>query len=226
MNDQHPRYDDLDLTPIDDQLDEEATAKQLEEEEREEIELSIKLSSRRDERHLAMYLLYAVDRSDYTLSLDDALEAFEDGFECSIPRQSFPVELVRNAIEQREVFDAQLVPHLKNWRLERLGCCTKLILHLGLAEMMQTDAIPSIVINEAVELAKEFAEKDAYKFINGILDEMIKKDLAEQESLVQEEEANARAAREEAGIPELESVDQPVRKTRKKAVKTEEIESE
>ena len=35
---------------------------------------------------------------------------------------------------------------------------------------------PRIVINEAVELAKEFAEKDSYKFVNGVLDRMISKD--------------------------------------------------
>jgi N utilization substance protein B len=38
-----------------------------------------------------------------------------------------------------------------------------------------TDTSPTIIINEAVELAKCFAEKDAYKFVNGILDEALKK---------------------------------------------------
>jgi N utilization substance protein B len=41
-------------------------------------------------------------------------------------------------------------------------------------ELFHTDMPTSIVINEAVELAKCFSEKDAYKFVNGILDEAVK----------------------------------------------------
>ena len=45
---------------------------------------------------------------------------------------------------------------------------------MALWELQQPKAIASIVINEAVELAKIFAEKDAYKFVNGILDQYCK----------------------------------------------------
>ncbi|NDD54372.1 transcription antitermination factor NusB [bacterium] len=178
MSDKKNVIDDLNIAPVDQELDAEAllqAMQQQQHEEEEDLELKIKMSSRRDERHLAFYLLYAVDRSDYAISLEEALENFEAGFECAIPRQSFPVLLVQGTITDREAFNQQLVPHLKNWSLERLGCCTKLILHMAMWELAQPNAIPSIVINEAVELAKEFAEKDAYKFINGILDEMLKK---------------------------------------------------
>jgi N utilization substance protein B len=41
-------------------------------------------------------------------------------------------------------------------------------------ELKKGDPAASIVINEAIELAKCFAEKDAYKFINGVLDESVK----------------------------------------------------
>jgi N utilization substance protein B len=66
------------------------------------------------------------------------------------------------------------MPFLHNWRFDRIGCCTKLILRFAMWELFYTDTPDSIVINEAVELAKCFSEKDAYKFINGILDEAIK----------------------------------------------------
>jgi N utilization substance protein B len=170
--------DDLNILPIDQELDAEALLQALQQEKEEEeadLEVKIKLSSRRDERHLAFYLLYAIDRSEYEMSLPDAVALFEEGFEFALPADSFPLMVVQGVIDQREQFDEQLVPHLKNWRLERLGCCTKLILHMGMWELAHKNAIASIAINEAVELAKEFAEKDAYKFINGILDEMVKK---------------------------------------------------
>jgi N utilization substance protein B len=176
MNDNKNSFDDLNITPIDQELDQEALAKQQRLEDLEdELALKIKMNSRRDERHLAFYLLYAIDRSDYELVLTKAVSDFEEVFECQIPRTSFAVMIVEGVVDQRELFDQQLIPHLKNWRLERIGCCTKLILHMAMWELAQPNAIPSIVINEAIELAKEFAEKDAYKFINGILDEMTKK---------------------------------------------------
>ena len=40
--------------------------------------------------------------------------------------------------------------------------------------MRHTDTASTVIINEAIELAKAFSEKDAYKFINGILDEAAK----------------------------------------------------
>jgi N utilization substance protein B len=123
---------------------------------------------------MAFFLIYAVDRFDYTVSLDDVLEQFKIGFDVDLPRDSFAVELAKGTIDSHKELDEQIKPYLKNWKLERLGCCTRLILRLSLWELQQPDAIPSIVINEAIELAKMFAEKDAYKFINGILDEICK----------------------------------------------------
>lgn len=136
----------------------------------------IKVESRRDERFIAFHLIYAADRFDYTVDLDEIFSDFVSGFDIMILSDSFAVQLARGAIEQRNEFDERVKPYLKNWKLERLGVCTRLILRMALWELEQTDAIPSVVINEAVEIAKAFAEKDAYKFINGILDELCKKE--------------------------------------------------
>jgi len=158
--------------PIDAELDQEY-AKKLEEVQ-PEAEFAFRLGSRRDERFLAFYLLYALDRSDYTMTLSEAIESFEEGFETKVPKNCFAIMLAHGAIDHRADLDAYLVPFLKNWPLERLGCCTRLILRLAVWELKQEGAIGSIVINEAIELAKSFAEKDAYRFINGILDEVAK----------------------------------------------------
>lgn len=178
MNDKLNPIDDLNILPVDAELDAEMLLQALQQEQQEDeadLDLKIKIGSRRDERHVAFYLLYAIDRADYEIPLYKAAALFEEAYEFTIEPESFPLQLVQGVMDGREAFDEQLIPHLKNWRLERLGCCTKLILHMAMWELARKNAIPSIVINEAVELAKEFAEKDAYKFINGILDEMVKK---------------------------------------------------
>jgi len=135
----------------------------------------IKVFSRRDERQLALFLLYALDRHDYAVPLDEVTAAFEEDFDIKISHQSFPFLVVQGVLEKQEDFSRIITPFLKNWQLERLGCCTRLILNIALWELFQPNPICSIIINEAIELAKIFAEKDAYKFVNGVLDEIIKK---------------------------------------------------
>lgn len=134
----------------------------------------LKAASRRDERFVAFHLIYALDRLDYTIHLNALIQDFKDGFNLDVEPESFAYQLADGVIDHRAELDERVKPFLKNWKLERLGCCTRLILRMALWELSQPDAIISIVINEAVELAKAFAEKDSYKFINGILDEMCK----------------------------------------------------
>jgi N utilization substance protein B len=157
---------------------------QLEQQEQAELEENDELiegaaakdpHNRRDVRALAFHYVYAIDRHDYTVSLEELVSQYEIHFGVSAEEAAFSLDLAKGAIENREALDEQIKPLLENWKLERLGCCTRLILRMALWELQQPEAVPSIVINEAVELAKGFAEKDSYKFVNGILDEARKK---------------------------------------------------
>lgn len=80
-------------------------------------------------------------------------------------------------IEKRDELDEIIKPLLENWRFDRLSVATKLILRYALWEFLYTDTAHTIIINEAVELAQCFAEKDAYRFVNGILDEWRKRNV-------------------------------------------------
>ncbi len=136
---------------------------------------AIKVTSRRDIRALAFHFLYIADSYGYAISVSEMIESFRSGFSVDIPDDSLAITIANSVIGQRKELDKQIEPLLQNWKLERLSCCTLLILRMSLWEIQQPDAIPSVVINEAIELAKCFAEKDSYKFINGILDEACKK---------------------------------------------------
>lgn len=157
--------------------------------------------SRRDLRALAFHLFYAVDRFDYSITVDDVVKDFADGFDLQIPNDSLAIVMAKGAVEMRQELDEQIKPLLKNWKIERLGCCTLLILRLALWELRQREAIPSVVINEAIELAKCYAEKDAYKFINGILDEACKQ-MGFAEQLEVKVEVEKEVVEEQEGAPE------------------------
>ena len=129
----------------------------------------------RDTRALIFHLLYAMESLDYSVSLDSIVDNFNRGFDLAIPLDSKVFAIAQAVIDHREALDQMIHPLLVNWRFERIGVCTKLILRFALWELTEIKTVHSIVINEAIELAKCFAEHDAYKFVNGILDEAVKK---------------------------------------------------
>ncbi len=130
--------------------------------------------SRRDLRALIFHLLYAAEAQEYEDSLESIADSLSRGFKIDIPFDGHAFQTAEQVINQRKALDEHIMPYLQNWRFERIGMCTRLILRYALWELLNTDTPPSIVINEAVELAKCFSEKDAFKFINGILDEIAK----------------------------------------------------
>jgi len=137
-------------------------------------EISYNDLSRRDVRSLIFHLLYSVEGFEYQTTLDAIVDNYNRGFNLAIPLDSEVYKTTYAIIETRDKLDEIIKPLLANWRFERIGDCTKLILRFAVWELEYTDTPPTIVINEAIELAKCFAEKDAYKFINGILDKMVK----------------------------------------------------
>src|SRR5581483_10581708 len=137
-------------------------------------EISYDDLSQRDVRSLIFHLLYAMEGFEYQTTLEAIVENFNRGFNLAIPLDSEVFKVAHSIIEDREKLDTIIKPLLANWRFERIGDCTKLILRFAVWELENTQTPPTIVINEAIELAKCFAEKDSYKFINGILDKLVK----------------------------------------------------
>lgn len=142
---------------------------------RESVETSDRNElSRRNTRSLIFHLLYAMEGFEYSISLAELVDNFNQGFELSIDPAGEVYATTHDIMQKRALIDELFKPHLINWRYERLGLCTKLVLRFAVWEIYYTEVPSSIIINEAVELAKCFSEKDAYKFINGVLDEVIK----------------------------------------------------
>lgn len=130
--------------------------------------------SRRGFRSLVFHLLYALDAHDYEISQAAIIDNFNRGFDLKIDPVGEEAQLVTAILQERAALDLLLEPLLANWKLERLGTTTKLILRLGIWELLHTEIPASVVINEAVELTKDFDEPEAYKFVNGVLDQLAK----------------------------------------------------
>ncbi len=136
---------------------------------------------RRDARSLVFHLLYVAEAFDYQESLEAIVDNFNRGFHVDIPRDSKVFTVAQAIINDRTLLDKVYQPLLTNWRPDRVSVCTKLILRFGIWELLNTTTDQRIVINEAIELTKCFAEKGAYCFINGILDRVAKERLSKKD---------------------------------------------
>lgn len=142
------------------------------------------LRQRRFGRECALQFLYQVDqRRDWELS-DGDLDAFwrqveqqEDApFGNDLNRaRKFAEKLVRLFREHGEEIDEGLSDCASNWSLERMAAIDRNILRVAAVEIRFLESIPSnATINEAVEIAKRYGDRDSVAFINGILDRFAK----------------------------------------------------
>jgi N utilization substance protein B len=79
--------------------------------------------------------------------------------------------LARGAQGELARLDEEITRASHNWRFDRIAAIDKNILRLAVYELIREPATPSsVVIDEAVELAKRFSEVDSPSFVNGVLD--------------------------------------------------------
>lgn len=86
--------------------------------------------------------------------------------------------LVEGTLDHREEIDAQIRRQAVNWRLERMSAVDRNILRLAVYELLHEDDVPKVVVlDEAIELAKKYGAEDSGRFVNGLLDGLMKRSL-------------------------------------------------
>jgi N utilization substance protein B len=88
---------------------------------------------------------------------------------------AYAQQLVRGTVDHREEIDAMIRGQADNWRLERMPPVDRNILRLAIYEMLYERETPKlVVVDEAIELAKKFGSEQSGRFINGLLDGLLK----------------------------------------------------
>jgi transcription antitermination protein NusB len=83
-------------------------------------------------------------------------------------------ELVAGTEENLSAIDILLTEYLKGWSMDRLSKVDREILRMGVYEMVfREDVPPKVVVNEAIEMSKNFGTEESGKFVNGVLGKMI-----------------------------------------------------
>jgi N utilization substance protein B len=128
-------------------------------------------SSRRVIRIKVLQVLYAhVISKDLIEKVKNDLlgEIKEEG------RIEFASELIDKVLKNSAKLDKMIKDKIENWEFERIALVDKLILKMGLSEILHFPEIPpKVSINEAIEIAKEYSTKSSSKFVNGILDAIL-----------------------------------------------------
>jgi N utilization substance protein B len=94
--------------------------------------------------------------------------------ETPLKPDQFMETLVRGTISSMPEIDKRIEAKATNWRLERLPAVDRYILRLAIFEMQQNDLPRPVIIDEAIELARQFSGDEAVPFVNGILDAISK----------------------------------------------------
>lgn len=93
-----------------------------------------------------------------------------DEFSGSIDDTNFVHDLVDGVSSSQTDIDGIIGPAAPEWPVEQIAKIDKIILRIGIYELMiKRDVPPKVAINEAVELAKAFGGENSSKFINGVL---------------------------------------------------------
>lgn len=131
------------------------------------------MSARRKARELTLKALYA-----YDIAGTDPEQIISDVISPSLIKaeaKRFAQSLFLEAVENIKQLDQLIKANTKTWDFSRIAAIEKNIIRIGICEFLFFDDIPSTIsMDEAIELAKKYADKDSSGFVNAILDSVLK----------------------------------------------------
>ena len=131
------------------------------------------MGKRRSSRELAIKFLYQYEFNEGNLK--DQMKSFLERNSSQGEVGDFMKELVGSILEQIKEIDEIVQKYSDNWVLDRMTVIDRNILRMGTCELLfNFSTPPKVAINEAVDIAKKYSNKDSPEFINGILDKIYK----------------------------------------------------
>ena len=129
---------------------------------------------RRQARECALQIVFQLDTwpSPRVEDADDAVARFFENFDAPDDKaRSLATAMARGVTEKRAKLDETVQKHSPRWKVSRMAMVDRNILRVAAWELstdLETDA--SVVINEAVEIAKRYGAEQSGAFVNGVLD--------------------------------------------------------
>lgn len=130
-------------------------------------------SKRREGREAALQLLYSQETLPNGTNHD--LPEFWNLRRTDEPVKAHAIALQQGVMDNLKAIDERITAALENFSFERLSPVDKNILRVAVYEMFHDTKVPPVVsVNEAIEIAKRFGGEDSGRFVNGVLDRLVK----------------------------------------------------
>ena len=131
------------------------------------------MGSRRKGRIIAFQSIFAWDftRCDNDILLD--FQWLDESKRSKLDEETitFSKLLIAGTIDKIAEIDESIKKKLEHWDFKRLAKVDLAILRMSVYSLIyQKDIPPSVTIDEAIDIAKEFGNNESYRFINGVLD--------------------------------------------------------
>lgn len=128
-------------------------------------------SNRRLLREKALQVLYAYELNQ------EGLTILTNGVLSDLSSETdieFAKQLINRVVANKIELDEKIQEKVANWEMERIALIDKILLRIGITELIYfQDIPPKVTINEVIEIAKDYSTLNSNKFINGILDAIL-----------------------------------------------------
>ncbi|UCE62187.1 MAG: transcription antitermination factor NusB [Phycisphaerales bacterium] len=104
----------------------------------------------------------------------DVLEDFLDDLGSTRATVKYAVDLTQKFWSRRKDVDRRLAGVLQNWDLPRISPVDRNVMRVAVVELLAKSVPAKVAVNEAVEIAREYGGEDSPRFVNGILDSVLK----------------------------------------------------
>jgi N utilization substance protein B len=134
---------------------------------------------RQRSRQAALQTLFARDfvdprQTDGDTGIEEVFERVAQNFDLSAGARDFALELVSGTTSELSAIDDLLAANAINWKISRMATVDRNVLRLGIYELTRTDTPVSVILDEAIQLARRFGGESSAGFVNGVLDAVAK----------------------------------------------------
>jgi len=106
--------------------------------------------------------------------VDHVVETILTGLKSNAAAYEFARRLIIQTISHTPDIDVVIRQKVTNWDFKRIAILDRLILRMGICELLYFKEIPpKVSMNEAIELAKLFSTQRSGQFVNGVLDAVL-----------------------------------------------------
>ncbi|HCM42322.1 MAG TPA: transcription antitermination factor NusB [Candidatus Omnitrophota bacterium] len=132
------------------------------------------MRKRTQARESALKVMYQKEMTGETAN-DSLRSFFASQPKMDLDLRDFVIKLVEGVENDTAALDQKVEAVAENWSMKRMAVLDRNILRIAMFEMTaMTETPPKVVINEAVNLAKKYSGENSGKFVNGVLDKLMR----------------------------------------------------